>query len=148
MCFDKEMFKFASLFQHAIHVGVNAVSEFCFTFSVTYLATVGDVIERALNLVIREFYTAFRFIGHMTIGTRYASSCMYTQLINFVVGVLGFDHWCLAQRMSPVAEFNGVVILFHILCCHSIVPWKGQIRYTFKWFLCIEIIFHMALSAH
>jgi hypothetical protein len=55
------------------------------------LAESGYIIERALYMMIAEFLPAFRFIGHVAIGTGNSPFGMNTQRKKFKIRMLRFQ---------------------------------------------------------
>ena len=92
----------------------------------TVQAGIGDVVQRATDLVVGIFDTTFADIGHMAIGTGQIVLTMDTGFEGFIAGVLRFQHLGLAQLVGPIGKIPLVIIFFNIFSGQAIVPGEGD----------------------
>ena len=92
--------------------------------------------------MVAVFDTAIHFVRHMAIGTRQTTLCVRSEIENFKIRMLCFQHWRTAEFMYPVHMLHFIVVFFNIFYCHPFIPGERQI-----FAIAFEIIFHMALGA-
>ena len=90
MGLDQQLFQFVAGFDDLVLALLDIADECRLAFAVADLAGLVDVVERALNLVIGEFDTAFGLVGHMAIGTGYAALTVNALVKKGVTRVRGF----------------------------------------------------------
>ena len=85
----------------------------------------------------------------MTICTTDPALSMNSHLVDFIVRVLGFDHWSFAQCMGKVGKFDFVVIGFHIFHLQSVFPGESEVSGLFlTGTFFVKIVFDVALGAY
>ena len=104
-------------------------------------ARVGDVQQRALQVVVGELHPALGAIRHVAIGAGDVAIGVDARAIDLVVGMPDLDHPGLADRVGPIGEIGLVEVLLHLLGRGALVPGEGQVVV-----LALEVIFDVALG--